>query len=754
MPVDKFTTLRTPIKDTPKSVERNSKTSPRSDLQALEAEYLRRKELRETKRMMNEVREAAKEPVTETCMECQDRRKSEPSWARLTPYEKAYETPRSLLLLLEEERTRCLQLESHNHMLTKEIQSQKQSNEKAIKRMEEDHKEEMKNIQREMNEKKEDNTRLARKLSSATTKHADDVLVWSSRTEKLDSLLAKANASLQQSEIKALRLEKEAIDIQSNHTRLLDKLTVRDKDVQSIHDNLQQREKEILREKDTRVKLERQLLELESTLGCKTQELMNARNEAQCLQAEVNSIRPSLEHLKQDLEQNNNKEREKSTQINQLKCEIETLRALCDELKSDCEKAKAGEKRALGEHESDVAQLHADIERSRSRECDLRAQCENLKSSEKRFQQEIEILLDRQSSSMKEISSLSKQERKFTVALSTSQAECNHLKTQNQELAARLSDLRRALHDSNARLENTKSERSSFDTEVVSLKQETSRLKNEVNNLNSLLEREKSMVTEIKSILKEKTHALNEKSSRISNLEKALADFKSSLRHKHVHSEQISAEYQEKIKLATETISRLNERVNLLEKTLVDVEVDAQKHKELESQLHDAFNERDEKISALSAQLTCVDANNAHLLDEIREDLRVKELECTQLHENCALFERQLRDVHDQRENTDQVIAKLRLDVQGRDHSIALLKMELEAAQKSITRLKQDEVYNLKYSPKQKPTRISIDEQRTTISGLDDYDELFMRKNSTTPVPYRKTPSLIPRIIEKSEQKI
>ncbi|KAJ3374087.1 hypothetical protein GGF31_008303 [Allomyces arbusculus] len=638
------------------------------------------------------------------------------TWNKLLEAEKQtrskyYETPRSLLLMLEEERTKNLQLETDHQALLNELEATKRAYESKIKDLHFARDCDVQALQRSLADKTDECNSLTKKLGSATTKHADDVLVWSARTEKLDGHVAKLQATLQATEARAHKQEKALLEMHAQRKALQERVNHREVELKRWMKQLKDKDHDWLQEKESRMKLEVRVLECDHVLAQRDDTIQGLQAALQRSKTEVEAltaVQAKYELLRRDAELMETKER--------------TLR-------EELDKSLAKERKAA----VDIEQLQLqqrkflyELDLVKTREANVARERDDARQLAARQKDEIEMLLDRQSQLLSEVDGAGKRERTLNAELETVRNKYAQVKAALAEAQTKVKDLQHHSANLSARVDQLTTEREAavqerqqLVTETDTLRRQLKQLEAEIQETEMLLESERRAVMDLKAVTKEKSQALKDKGHDTVRLEQTVSDLKQKVAEVTAKLDQERRASQIVRDSNREEIERWKSKVEVLEDNLVNSEYGARKLQDKDVQLRAALDRSNATVSDLQLQVA-----------RLETELKVQRERTAETAEQKDHELDRVRTALDQvRAEADDHAQALRQVVQERQQQVRAINAQLDAAHGDRDELR-DRIRELEMEVK--VARETADKLQSSIVGKDrDYTILEMRYKAT-----------------------
>ncbi|TPX31378.1 hypothetical protein SeMB42_g07768 [Synchytrium endobioticum] len=513
------------------------------------------------------------------------RTSSADAWSKLVTKEnksraKYYSTDKTLLVLLEEERSKYLHLESEYHKLLSEVQALQANHLAETKNHERRHNADERQLQKALLLKSEECTAAMREAAAWQQRYARESAAWTSASEQLDAQASKLATLLNESEARGTALEKQCTDTGRLRRELADKLHIKEAECKALQVELKSREAESKRleseikrkeadwksEKEGRMKLEVHCLQLDHFVNQRDEEIRNLSASITKKNAEIedlNALKPMLEQAKKD----NDAALRRETTYTQ---ELDHAAARERKLFAQVEDLSSRERRA-----------NAEVERLSIRERDLVAEIETLRANEHRLRNELQDAVARGSEQAGENQALGTQIRRQQGDLVRLGQDLNDVGTAASELRAQLAQRDRELAAVSAELANTRQERD-----------EHAALKARVEGELGMRARE----------LHDSHARIDALTARINTAEKERNDMR------HASKEKLHA---------------VQARIADLQAALSDTQAQVSAFRDLETQLRGALRERDARLAELQDALASTHASYG-LLERDRDALRAR----------------------------------------------------------------------------------------------------------------------------------
>ncbi|KNE63892.1 hypothetical protein AMAG_08953 [Allomyces macrogynus ATCC 38327] len=638
------------------------------------------------------------------------------TWNKLLEAEKQtrskyYETPRSLLIMLEEERTKNLQLETDHQALLNELEATKRAYESKIKDLQFARDCDVQALQRSLADKTDECNSLTKKLGSAATKHADDVLVWSARTEKLDGHVAKLQATLQATEARAHKQEKALLEMHAQRKALQERVNHREAELKRWMKQLKDKDHDWLQEKEARMKLEVRVLECDHVLAQRDDTIQGLQAALQRSKTEVEAltaVQAKYELLRRDAELMETKERT-------LREELDKALAKDRKTVADIEQLQLQQRKFL--YELDLV---------KTREANVARERDDARQLAARQKGEIEMLLDRQSQLLSEVDGAGKRERTLNAELETVRNKYAQAKAALSEAQTKIKDLQQHGANLSARVDQLTTEREAavqerqqLVTETDTLRRQLKQLEAEVQETEMLLESERRAVMDLKAVTREKTQALKDKGHDTARLEQTVSDLKQKMAEVTAKLDQERRASQIVRDSNREELERWKSKVEVLEDNLVNSEYGARKLQDKDVQLRAALDRSNATVSDLQLQIARLETELKAQREHTAETAEQKDHELDRV-----------RTALDQvRAEADDHAQALRQVVQERQQQVRAMNAQLDAAHDDRDELR-DRIRELEMEVK--VARETADKLQTSIVGKDrDHTILEMRYKAT-----------------------
>ncbi|KAL7749230.1 hypothetical protein RI367_005382 [Sorochytrium milnesiophthora] len=566
-------------------------------------------EQRQQQSMANAVRKARDAAKSATAVD---------AWSKLLENEKQtrskyYETPRSLLLMLEEERTKNLQLENDYQLLLNELDVTKEAYNEKLKDLQNQREQDVRTLQKTLLEKSEECTSLTKKLGQATTKHADDVIVWSARTEKLDNQLARIQATLQETESRVLRQDKAIMELTANRKIMQEKINQRELELKKYMHLSKDKDNDWMEEKESRMRLEVKVLEVEHVVSQRDETIATQRAQIQKLNADMEKV----ELLR--------------AQIDQLRQETQLVSASERTYKEELDKAEARERKAASDMETMALhqrKLLNEIDLFGARERTHLTELAELRQSESKLKDELAERMRQNQDLNNNVLILSKRERKQVGEYKALEQELAQVQRMLEDTVSKLREQRDEMADVQRRAERLALER---DTETQDRQRAEEQVREHqasqqaatrrVAELEGDLEVAHKQLAELRASVKDKSHHLENKADDVSRLEREMseqrrriAELTASLEAEHRIKDTMKSKY-------ADTIASLNGKLDAASKSLTDVQLELHKSQASESHLRDTLHHRERQNDTLNekvAELTAALGQEMHDLQKLR----------------------------------------------------------------------------------------------------------------------------------------
>ncbi|KAJ3087825.1 hypothetical protein HK102_010207 [Quaeritorhiza haematococci] len=527
-------------------------------------------------------------------------------WTKLLAKEqktraKYYGTDKTLLVLMEDERAKYIQLENEYHKLLSEVQALQTNHLQELKNQERKHEADQRMLQKALAGKSDELAAIVKELHNLQQRYTKESNSWLNnnqklerQVEKLQRLLADAETRNQQQE-KALAdkhrtnrdLQETVSDLHRTKKELVEQLISKDGDIKKQSAQLREREAEWMKEKEGRMKLEVQALQLDHFVSQRDEEIKTLKAQVSRYRTEVepelSRTRAALAESRKEAEVLSKREKQYLGELEQAALRERKLYTVVEE--------HAKTKGALIEARKEVDELVKrekqyleDLEQAAQRERKLYSDREELAQQSRKLSNEIERRTAREQVYLQDIEHLRTMENKIREEM---QALTSKNTAQTEESANLTKHLRKQQND-NARLQQDLNEAKTLATELRGTIANQEKELSQIRTLADDLQHEKDeLVLQRGQILAE----VASKQQEISDLQGQNADLNRRLEVETQNRQEMKAQNKEKL-LAVQ------DRVVDLQNTLNETTIQLQEFRETEALLRQALRQKDEAIQA------------------------------------------------------------------------------------------------------------------------------------------------------------
>ncbi|TPX57430.1 hypothetical protein SpCBS45565_g08209 [Spizellomyces sp. 'palustris'] len=426
---------------------------------------------------------------------------------------KHYGSDKALLVLLEEERSRYVQLEGEYHKLLKEVQALHTSHLQELCNTERRYESSQRSLEKELSTKSTECSTVRNELQKQQEKYAQEAAKWTESNERLEANVQKLQKLLAANQQRAEVQEKTLHEYAQDRKELSDRLSSRTGEARKVMQLLREKETECLREKECRVQLEAHVSQLDQAVAQRDED---------------------IKLLKSAL-QKRNMEHEESVNLRhafgEARKEIDRLLRREKQYLDEVEKGGARERKLLADLEelsSQHREYVLEVERLTARQTVYLRDIEHLKGLESNLRTELQTFVEKNAQQLEEIAQMDKQLRKrhnenmrLSQDLGELRTAAGDLRTQNDSRAKEIQQLRLVEDALRAEKEELISQRALHLREIQSKQQENAELSSRFAELTRRLETEISEKLDLKQQNKERLVVVADK---ISDLQDSLTE--------------------------------------------------------------------------------------------------------------------------------------------------------------------------------------------------------------------------------------
>ncbi|KAJ3218585.1 hypothetical protein HDU67_004889 [Dinochytrium kinnereticum] len=619
------------------------------------------------------------------------RSNSADAWKQLVSKEtknrtKFYGTEKTLLVLLEEERSRFTQLEEEYHKLLAEVQALQTSHLQDLRNLDRRSEADLKAVQKALVIKTDECAQIQKELSQYQGRYAKESAGWISANERLESHVGQLDRLLKEMEKRAENQDKAIQELTRSKKELGDMVNGKEGENRKILNLMKEKEAEWVKEKEMRMKLEVQALQLDHFVAQRDEDIKTLRLQLQKKSVEADEVvrvRGQIQEAHQDLDDLTKREKMYLDEIEQL-----TTRER--KLFSDLEDMSNGQKRAL-----------AEIDRLTNRESSLIREIDQVKIFESKLHQEIVDARARINQESEEVATLTKQNRNLQLENARLSQEVFEAKSQVQEqkMIVEQRDMEiRGLKESEFMLRR---ERDDGKVELSTRQSELSDLQKQLQDVAKRLESEVQSKIDIKHQNKEKLIAVAEK---ISDLQDALGETQQQISELKQNEEKLRTTIRQKEDAMASQQRQTNElqqviaelQSNLAKESYMNETLKTKKKEELlalQEKFSTAKAAMDQEAQNLRAQLNQKQIQ-AHV--NLDESSRLK-IEVSELTADRFRLEARLTELTALESSHSRQISNLQQQLRQRDQELSLLSIKHQTLVEQLKRI-DDEIQGLKAS--------------------------------------------------------
>ncbi|KAI9091529.1 hypothetical protein DFS34DRAFT_635001 [Phlyctochytrium arcticum] len=490
------------------------------------------------------------------------------AWKRLITKEqraraKYYGTDKTLIVLLEEERSRFVQLETNYHKLLGEVQSLQASHMQELRNTERKHASECQVLRKEVTFRTEEAASTRHELERWQQKYRKESSVWLGTNERLEEGVHRFQKQVTEYQHRAAAQEKLYLELEAERRKVGEQLSSKEAEMRKALQMLQSIETDRAADKTRINQLEGQTTQLGRLVAQRNEEAKDLRNALQRKDSEIEDLQQTRRSY-HDLR----KEHEKVTAREQQHvAEIDKLNAQERSLKSDLQTLSAQQ-----------LQYSHDVERLTSIQKGYIDDIEHFKTLEQKLRHEIKEMGVRHGQQMEEISQMD--------------AQCRKHRHDNTRLTQDLVELRTVAGD--------------LRTQIEASAKEIQRLRaNE-----EVLQREKE------ELIKQRVQATRERQAQqqeVVDLTSAMNDTKRRLEQETAEKHQMKIQNKERLLSVAEKISDL-------QAALSETQSQLQEFRETEASLRKAARERSDIIQNQELQIEDLQSNMSKIFTQLKAD--------------------------------------------------------------------------------------------------------------------------------------
>ncbi|KAJ3056678.1 hypothetical protein HK097_005079 [Rhizophlyctis rosea] len=595
---------------------------------------------------------------------------------------------KTLLVLLEEERTKYMQLESDYNKLLADVQALQNSHTEELQSTERKIDSDRRSLEGFLAVKSDEIANLKKQLQSWQGRYSDESAAWARTNEKLEAQVTKLQRQLGELEGKGVEQDKTAQKLVRLHKELTESSALKDTELRKVKEALRETEAQLLKEKESKIQTEVQALQLDHFVTQRDDEIKTLKVSVQKKQAELDELpklRGALTEIRKEMDSFAKRERKYMEELEQAG---RRERKLVMEL----EDSAGNQKRSGGE-----------VDRLNSRLASQAEDIEHLRNVEVKLRQELHEGQSR-------IEQLADEKGQVERQLRNLQNEYNEVQQENNDLRKLSTDFRNQLHNKElgsaelrAAVEGFTREKEILNTQRAELLSELQArqrdildLQNRLDEANRQLSAASQQKTELKITTQQKLASV---SDRIEELQGALQEAQGQLRTFRDMEGALRGALKQRedtLKAQIDRIAALQAQNSELQGRLAqdahEREVGRQRKKEEILAMHDKINAAksamEADVTALKSQLQQKNAQLSTASDDIT---RVK-LALTEQQAEKFRLEARLSELSAAESSHARQVATLQATLQRKDQESTLMMLKHQALVEQLRRL-EDEVH-------------------------------------------------------------
>jgi chromosome segregation ATPase len=569
---------------------------------------------------------------------------------------------KTLLGLLEEERSKYIQLEGEYHKLLSEVQELQTNHLQEFKNQERKHETEYRNLQKALILKSEECTLATRELQQFQARYAKESTGWISANDRLENQMEKLGKDLEEAENRYLEMSKQVQDLNRSRKDLAERLTTKENDLAELSIKSRDREVQWINEKELRMKLEVQALQLDHFVTQRDEEIKNLRMQLtkKTIEAEEGAkAKENLEVARKEIAQLEKREKlyideleSGASRERQMQKEVDDLKAFQKKLTLELDRL----------NQKDAAQ-QKEIEQRQSTESNLRGELADAYSKATQQSDEISILNQESRSLQMENSRLNHdisdlRQTKDNLTQQLKQKESEFASLQNHELQVRIEKEKLAADKANAQ---------AFVQE----------LQGQVQDLLNRLEAEAQSKADMRQQHKEKLVVVADK---ISELQQTLTETQQQL----VEFREMEETLRNVIRQRDDTISTLQRRLLEQQQSLIDTQGELAKESFLNEQLK---SKKKEEMLAVQEKFTFAKSAMEDEVQSLKQQLSQKSAHLSSATEELSRLKIEVSTLTADRFRFEARIAELTATESGHLRQLGSLKEQIKRKEQEVSTL-------------------------------------------------------------------
>lgn len=695
-----------------------------------------------------------------------DRKLSKPSFTDLYTAEfrrnaKYHTSDRTLLVLLEEERNKYLQLEMQYHKVLQEVETLQNNHLTDIRSTEKAHESEARSFQKALVLKSEECGAAQKELSHWQAKYAKDSSSWLGTNEKLESHLARAQKSIRELEGRLKDREATVEDLKREKQTLLDRSLAQE---QQVVENAARREKELvermaLMERELKQRLLKRDEELrKSMVIAKEKDIAFHDEKERRMKLEVDALQ--VNHALKQRDEELNLVKGALTRKQEELEQFSVLKAQYSELKKEQASLKEREKRSVEE-----------ISRQRVRETDLVGKLEELRSILHKQTCEAERLVNEQSRTKADLEQVRNSEQSLRIEL--------------QNALNAVAEREVQLNSANKKSRAQGSTVSNLSKELDSVSQALSEAKNRITELVEKFNQKDAQLVAVReqaqnadAVYRQDREALltqvQQQQGQMLELQGQLGKLRQQLSDEVSRHSALQTRNKETLILVQDKIAQLQAALQSAQGQLTELRDTENGLRSLLRQRDDIVSQQSAKIAQLSSVLSHEQSENEQFrlrkqeewlqlndkfgqaknifeneLNGLRQSLQSKQHQVESLTEELGRVNQQLNQISQQKFRAENKIAELgaqdqsqsrlletlQQQLQSKSSECAVLALKLQSISEQNRRL-DEEIFMYRQSTAQK------DQELTSLQG--NVSELTRRLKSQVEILMGGEPQVLP----------
>ncbi|KAH6570758.1 hypothetical protein BASA62_004173 [Batrachochytrium salamandrivorans] len=543
--------------------------------------------------------------------------------------------------LLEEERTRYMNLEDAYTKLLSQVQHLQQSHLQDLRNTESRYHTSSSTLQKALVLKSEDTVTLSHKLADVQSRYERDTHDWEQQRLTLTTRIDLTDKTQREMEATLRDRDGKLTELHRLRKDLAERVATREQELVKYAKALRDREGDWIKEKEAHTKAEVRVLKLEETL--------TETN------AEASRIKIMLEAKLIEVEELG----KTKSLLSDARREVEDLSRREKTHLSEIDQATARERTLLGEIEglsSLQRQYVQEISRLTSKQNSLMQDLELVKSFESKLRQELDDTLMKNSQQVQDLGDLEKQARQFQNDGARLLRDVSELESILQDARVHNQSLEKDLQQHQMANESLKADKDALIIQNERIESERNNLQREVDDLSVQVN---ELARRFEAELNAKAEMRQQNKDKLMGVSLRISELQSTLSETQVQLEDL----RENESTLRQTVRQREETIRSQTQSIVDAQTklaDLQSQVSKDNQEFDAYKaKKREEILSIQEKLGNSKTSLEHEVGSLRSQLQQKLLQISNLSEEASKTKAELSELSADRFSLDTRVSEL-----------------------------------------------------------------------------------------------